>query len=301
MIIRGPRDGETWGHWAQRQVAFVAQFALGRRRIAAWGDVLSGAAALDPPDLMGDNGELLVQEVAIYDAPPGPVTIFDVGAHRGRWALPLLERAKWLRREGVTVHAFEPAARDFAGLREVLTEYDDGERLVLRRLGMGHAPGTAVLHPSRVDGAASVLGVAQPGGPPEEIELVSFDEYCRQQGIEQVRLLKVDVEGQDFHVLEGATGMLERRAVDLVQFEYEARWIHARAYLKDVFDLLQPLGYRIGKLTSRGVEFYSHWDVALETFRQGNYLACLEDQVGDFRPVSWWRDGLPSRDQGAGT
>lgn len=58
------------------------------------------------------------------------------------------------------------------------------------------------------------------------------------------------------------------------QFQYNHRWIHARAFLLDAFELLTPLGYRLGKLTPFGVEFYPHWDPELETFVEGNYIAC---------------------------
>jgi hypothetical protein len=39
--------------------------------------------------------------------------------------------------------------------------------------------------------------------------------------------------------------------------------------------VLAPLGYSLGKLTPRGVEFYPGWDAELETFVEGNYVACV--------------------------
>jgi hypothetical protein len=53
--------------------------------------------------------------------------------------------------------------------------------------------------------------------------------------------------------------------------------------------LLQPLGYKLGKLTPRGVEFYAHWDPDLETFVEANYVACLPEIAAKLPVVSWWK------------
>ena len=60
----------------------------------------------------------------------------------------------------------------------------------------------------------------------------------------------------------------------MAQFEYNHRWILGRFFLRDAFELVQAFGYRVGKLTPRGVEFYPGWDPELETFVEGNYVAC---------------------------
>ena len=73
-------------------------------------------------------------------------------------------------------------------------------------------------------------------------------------------------------VLEGAKGLLERGAIDFLQFEYNHRWILFRNYLKDVFDLVEPLGYRVAKVTPHGLEVYPKWHFELEVFWEGNYL-----------------------------
>jgi hypothetical protein len=47
--------------------------------------------------------------------------------------------------------------------------------------------------------------------------------------------------------------------VDVAQFEYNARWVHARRYLRDAFTFADALGYQLGKVTPRGIEFYEAW------------------------------------------
>lgn len=82
--------------------------------------------------------------------------------------------------------------------------------------------------------------------------------------------------------------MLERNAIDLVQFEYNRRWIDSRAFLLDAFNELQPYGYALGKVTPRGVETYSAWHPELETFREANYLAWLPGWSDRLSTLEWW-------------
>jgi hypothetical protein len=50
-------------------------------------------------------------------------------------------------------------------------------------------------------------------------------------------------------------------------------------------------GYRTGKLTSRGVEFYPGWDPDLETLVEGNYVACTPTAAGSLPAAAWWKAG----------
>ena len=69
------------------------------------------------------------------------------------------------------------------------------------------------------------------------------------------------------------------------------RWILGRFYLRHAFEFLLALGYRVGKVTPRGVEFYPGWDADLETFVEGNYLACDPEVAWELPAVTWWKSG----------
>jgi hypothetical protein len=117
-----------------------------------------------------------------------------------------------------------------------------------------------------------------------------LDQYADEKEIARFRLVKVDTEGHDFKVLMGATGLLQSGRIDVVQFEYNTRWIDARCFLRDAFDLLMSASYRVGKVTPIGIEFYEDWHPELETFREGNYLACQAVWTDAFETVPWWGD-----------
>ena len=57
---------------------------------------------------------------------------------------------------------------------------------------------------------------------------------------------------------------------------------------------LEPLLAEIEPLiapqsTPRGVEFYRGWDSDLETFVEGNYLACAPEIATRLPSVAWWK------------
>jgi len=270
-------------------VARSAELLLGRRHLARLARVLGDHARLDVPNGMETNGELLVQAVAVRRAGGGPLTALDVGANRGAWSQHLL-RACDAAGADVTLHAFEPSAHTFGLLQEALAPLT-GPRVTLVNRALSDDEGTAVLY-QVAPGAGSNSMYASTGrhGSPvaETIEVTTLDRYCAASGIGQVDLLKVDAEGHDLLVLTGAGRLFGEQRIAMAQFEYNWRWIGARRFLKDAFDLLEPLGYRIGKVTPRGIELYAGWHPELETFREGNYVALRSDVVRHVRTVAWW-------------
>jgi FkbM family methyltransferase len=270
-------------------VAASVEKLAGRRQLVRASRFLFDYARLDGPNDMARNGELKVQGVVLARSASNPVIAVDVGANVGAWTTKLLSEARRQSRK-VRVHAFEPAEATYQGLRVKLHDgYDDCVTAVKAALSDHTGKGTLFkLH--ELAGANSLHTIA--GNTEdltrESVELCTLDDYCAQVGIDHIDLLKVDAEGHDHLVLRGASQLLARGAIDVAQFEYNHRWIGARRYLKDAFDDLGPLGYLVGKVTWRGIEWYPGWRPELETFREGNYVAVRPELRGWFPPVSWW-------------
>lgn len=268
-------------HLAERGLETLA----GRRNTVRAARFLLDRARLDGPNNIESNGERLVQQFVLELDAAGAHTIIDVGAHFGEWSGHLLGQAQQagLRPE---IHLFEPGRFTFERLTEALGT-TDGVRL--NRQGVSSRSGTALLHkPHEGAGSSSLYDGASSRSGAEEISLTTLHEYCSEAGIDHVHLLKVDAEGHDLEVLEGARALLADRRVDIAQFEYNARWVDARRYLRDAFAFAESLGYRLGKVTPRGIEFYASWHPELESFREGNYILVRAD-IGDRMPaVMWW-------------
>jgi FkbM family methyltransferase len=239
------------------------------------------AARADVDNDLVSNGEKLVQTVALQSK-VSPVTVFDVGANVGRWTDSLVESAHSLQ-VPVRVHAFEPCQETFAELSERIRTWPE---VSLNNKACSRRVGTATMH---VYGSGfGTNSLVEPldahNRMSEEVQLTTIDLYCETNSIGMIDLLKIDAEGHDFDVIFGASGMLDRKAVRYIQFEYNQRWIGSRNYLRDVFAFLSPKGYMIGKLTGSCVEFYPYWHWELENYTEGNYVACFSDEMMKFRP-----------------
>jgi FkbM family methyltransferase len=106
--------------------------------------------------------------------------------------------------------------------------------------------------------------------------VVRGDDEMRRLQIDHIDLLKVDAEGSDYDILLGFKQALETRAIRVIQFEYGYVCVLAKVFLLDFYELLQPCGYRIGRLSPRGVRFqpYRFED---EDFFGPNFVAVQAD------------------------
>jgi FkbM family methyltransferase len=261
----------------RRHAVRAARFALHRAR-------------RDGPNDPATNGEYALQRWILAGmADAEAVTVLDVGANVGDWSRALLDSARCGDRLArLRLHAFEPSSYTCRLLRQNLPD-----TVRVNQVALSASVGEAILHVRAPGAGTNSLHhvLAGPGGRParETVRTNTIDAYVAEHGIDRIDLLKVDTEGHDLSVLNGAGDCLRAGRISVAQFEYNHRWVPARHFLKDAFDLLEPLGYRIGKLTARGMERYPHWDPELESFVEGNYLACTRSAARRLPQVSWWK------------
>jgi FkbM family methyltransferase len=235
------------------------------------------------------NGESALQGWVLELAPDGELHVADVGANVGRWSRSLLVAASLAGRvEDLRLHAFEPDAGAYARLERAL----DGAPATLSAVALSDRQGTLTFHTVAPAAGTNSLHPA-PGTPvtAASVSTITLDSYAAQSGVPSFAFVKIDTEGHDLTVLRGARTMLAERRIAVVQFEYNHRWVFAHAFLRDAFEFLADLGYRVGKLTPKGVEFYPGWDADLETFVEGNYVACVPAVAERLPVVRWWKTG----------
>jgi len=155
----------------------------------------------------------------------------DVGANKGVYSFALLAH-------GAAVHAFEPNPKLF----DVLHSWAKG-RATLHRLALSNATGTAeLLVPKRKRGysnqGASLSATKVSGAHGTlRVETARLDDL----GIANVGFIKVDVEGFEQEVLEGARQTLLRDRPNLL-IEMEEK--HTRASLSEMVSQVCAYGYR---------------------------------------------------------
>jgi len=207
---------------------------------------------------------------------PG-MTAFDVGANYGIYTLMLARLAG-----AANVHAFEPERWNFYRLRCNLT---------INEVGPLHAHNWAVAHESG-QVRLNVFGPEDHGwhslgrpcldlgdriAKPREtrtVEAVALDDYCRAREIERIDFLKVDVEGAELEVFQGASRLFEQQRIGAVLFEIAKPMLEGMGCsTEDVFAFLRGQGFGIFAFKPRG-KLQAVAGVP-EVFQQ-NYLALPE-------------------------
>jgi FkbM family methyltransferase len=140
-----------------------------------------------------------------------PGIVLDVGANLGQSAELFL---RWF--PAAQVVCFEPVAASFLSLERRLGHHP---RVRLVRMALGAAPGPGMIPLTGPPGMRSLAPGGADGTTHETVEVDTLDRFCRREGITRIGLLKIDTEGHDLAVLDGAADLLAGRRVDLVQVE----------------------------------------------------------------------------------
>jgi FkbM family methyltransferase len=161
-------------------------------------------------------------------------TLLDIGANRGIYSIYLSRAAG---PEG-SVIAFEPQRELKAHLEKMRRDF--GLRnLRIENVGLSSLPGELQMRrPKSGAGAASFH--IDPSANWEEfsVPVTTLDDYVAQNGIEQVHMIKADVESHEFDVFRGGAATLRR---DLPALIFECN--HALAARGELFGYLSGLGY----------------------------------------------------------
>jgi FkbM family methyltransferase len=152
------------------------------------------------------------------------MTVFDVGANVGELTL-LFSRFVGA---GGSIHAFEPSGAGFERLAAVCGAASL-RNVRLNRLALAEEEGSVRLHvydddylswTSRALRPLEDYGINVKPRAVEEVPATTVDLYCESSGVEEIDLLKIDVEGAELQVLIGARRTLSEQRVRCVTFEF---------------------------------------------------------------------------------
>jgi FkbM family methyltransferase len=145
-------------------------------------------------------------------------TIFDVGANVGQFA-----EAAAATFPGAGIWSFEPISTSFEELKRVAGRWPRirpfpfalGDRNETAEMKLyAHSTMNSLAHrPPFEDAHSAPIGSTQ-------VSVRTLDEFCLQEKVTRIDLLKVDTEGFDLNVLRGGAGMLGDGAVRFVTAEF---------------------------------------------------------------------------------
>jgi FkbM family methyltransferase len=153
-----------------------------------------------------------------YKPRPGD-TVVDLGANIGLFMLYLQWRA-----QGIRMHCFEPAAETRRRLEHNIRSNELEEWVSVYPFAVSDHEGVVHLQQARKTGVRSLFGNPQAEGPPPEaVPCLNLSRALDLCGAGRVDLLKIDVEGAEVEIIEGAgAGVWER--IDRVALEFHDQY-----------------------------------------------------------------------------
>ena len=196
-------------------------------------------------------------------------TVFDVGANTGQSAEEFVTRLR-----PRAIHCFEPSEEAFGKLREISKTWP---QIKASRLALGETAGVKTLHINSASVTNSLLppasgsDVFQPQGSvvplkTEETAVSTVDDYCNSERIDFIDLLKIDTQGYDLRVIQGASRMLGQMRVAAVLVEIIFVPLYAgQPSFEEIYAALSQQGFKLVSLYQ--VNFtedgYASWGDAL--------------------------------------
>jgi len=188
--------------------------------------------------------------------------VFDVGAHVGETALRLAAEFP-----EAAIYSFEPDPHSFSALRAVAAAVPHVEAV---NAAVGDTDGKAVFFVNQFDQTSSLLETA-PGASQYllnksglerrseiEVPVLTLDRFCEARGIARIDVLKLDAQGYELRILDGARKLLDRQAVPIVYLEVcFVRIYQGQPLFPDIYQYLFDRGYRLVWLYDRS--FHTHF------------------------------------------
>ena len=203
-----------------------------------------------------------------------PYCIFDVGSNKGQFLQLALDNMKI---DNFSVHCFEPGRETF----KMLAENSKGnEKIKLNNIGIGKEKGEAILH---FDSAGSGLASLTRRRldhfniyfeKSEKVEINTIDNYCMENAINHIHLLKLDIEGHELDALAGARNMFDTKSIDIVTFEFGGCNIDTRTFFQDFWYYFNEINMSIYRITPSGYLYpLQSYKEIYEQFRTINFIA----------------------------
>lgn len=164
---------------------------------------------------MFDSGEsFFICEIL---APTNPKLCIDIGANKGDYSYEILNKTD------ASIIAFEPLNQEFIFLTERLKHY--GDRFKGINMGVGSKSGRDLIYwnPRKTSHASYISKINKidyvDNFYVQEVNTVTLDEFIQANNIHHIDLVKIDVEGFEQEVLNGALNAIKKCKVNFIQIE----------------------------------------------------------------------------------
>jgi FkbM family methyltransferase len=142
--------------------------------------------------------------------------IFDVGGNVGQ-SIKLFRK----RMPHAIIHSFEPQRSSY---NVMCRKFGSDDKTVLINNAVGSVVGSAEFNENAQSVMSSILKLGKDGWGTiisrSNVDVITVDEYCRQNKIDHIDVLKSDTQGYDFEVFKGAENMIRNNKIKMIYFEF---------------------------------------------------------------------------------
>ncbi len=170
-------------------------------------------------------------------------TVIDVGAHAGQFAKIFATLAS----EG-HVYSFEPG--DYAySILTIMHKIKGLSNVSLVKMGAGSKNTKDILNvPIKASGSfgygrSCVGDNVFEKAHRQEISMVTLDSFVKENKVSKVSFIKIDVEGNELSVLEGAINTIKRDTPAIMVEINRGHLLSLKKKPEDIFDFFKALGY----------------------------------------------------------
>jgi FkbM family methyltransferase len=235
-------------------------------------------------DGVGTSGEVAIFRMMEKCLVP-PYCIFDVGANQGQFLNLLVSNIK---SAPYHVHCFEPGSHTFERLSNNAKKL---ENVTLNNIGLGKEKGSFELYYNEAGAGIASLTKRRLDhfnidfSESETVNIDTLDNYCEENKIQKIDLLKIDVEGHELDVLSsGASRMFQEKAIRMASFEFGGCNIDTRSFFQDFFYLFKEMDMELFRITPSGYLYpIPSYREIYEQFRTTNFLAVDSEYVNTNR------------------
>jgi FkbM family methyltransferase len=222
------------------------------------------------------NGEERILNFLLKDANH----IIDVGANEGNYIAKILESSS---KGNPRIDAFEPSNISF----QVLTQkYHGARNIFLNNFALGDEKMEVSFFEDLAHSETSSLISENTSSDRKREIKINIDTLDNIYGDDAslIDFLKIDAEGYDFKILQGAKDLLKDNRIRFIQFEYNDSWRFSGSTLIACIKYLQSFGYTTLLIQSNGLYEYNYNKFG-EFFRYSNFFAFRAKDLAFIQPL----------------
>ena len=183
-------------------------------------------------------------------------TIFDVGAHKGEF-LKLIKKIENFEK----IYSFEPQKKIYQNLNLLSVE----NKIFCFNFALSNNNGIRNLKINKISSTSTFSEINNQSlwykiksfivrgslestfNYDEKVNVMKLDDFCNDHKISNIDLLKIDTEGHEKEVLEGALNLIKEKKIKYILLEFHLSKMYKNYSTKDLENFLDNSNFRLLK------------------------------------------------------